>query len=74
MFVKVDDTVIIVNVSSDTATTFVFMMPLGLDVGLHPIYVSTDGANFRPTGTPLYIEVKLCPIGNWCYADYAMSC
>jgi hypothetical protein len=66
IYVMIDNTVINVPVSGVNAATFVFPMPLGLDLGPHTIAVSNDGANYGES--EFTITVIACPDGLYCTA------
>ena len=48
IFVMIDNSVINFPVAAVNSTSFVFPMPLGLDLGIHLISVSNDAANYGP--------------------------
>jgi IPT/TIG domain len=75
VFVKVDNTVITVSPIALSDTTFVFTVPLGLDIGPHDIFISTDGRNYRaPNGAVKQINVLLCPPGTFCRFNTSTIC
>jgi hypothetical protein len=62
----IDNTVINVPVSGLNVATFVFPMPLGLDLGPHTVAVSNDNANYGESS--FTITVLPCPDGLYCTA------